>query len=201
MTIETIFPSHILQYSTSIHCTTLHCNASHCTRQDNTTLCNLPNTDYRIALHRTAPRHTTPPPTALPVTLLHGALHSASSPLNMHLLAPTLALAPTPILALGLLLTPVIRTSCSLHNGTRSILSFSFLFLLRYHTMPYHTIPYHTIPLIALHSNGPLLLYSTLLEWNGPACLALVWFKSWTWFIWFGLVWLYYLGLDFVCDD
>ena len=114
-----------IQYNTILYRTVQH----------NTTLCNLPNTDYRIASHRTIPRHTTADCSNYHSSLLHGEQRSSASPLNMHLLTLADALAP----ALGLSLTPVIRTSCSNHNGTRSILaspSFSFI--------PYHTIPHHT---------------------------------------------------------
>ena len=176
MTIETVFPSHKLQYINPLHYTVMHriashditshqntrqCHATqhntiqyitiqyntiqnntilHHTVQHNATLYNLPNTDYRILPHRTAPRHR-----RLLYLSFYSTQHSASSPLNMHLLAPAPTLAP----ALGLLLAPVIRTSCSLHDGTRSILSSSSFFFfdtILCHTIPYHTIPYHTIP-------------------------------------------------------
>ena len=134
---------------------------------------------HRITSHSTRQHYTiyriqiNPAP---PVTLHHGAQRSASSPLNMHLLAPTLAPTPT----LGLLLTLVIRTPCSLHDGTRSILS-SFFFILFYFvfffdTIPHHAVPYHTIPLMAVHSYGPLLLYSSGLDWTRLSLSGLIWF-------------------------
>ena len=138
----TAMPCNATQYNT-IHYYTIqyytkqYDTAPYCTTQRNT----IQSTEYRlshhIALLRATPRHR-----RLLYLSFYSTQHSASSPLNMHLLAPTLALT----LGLGLLLTPVIRTSCSLHDGTRSILSSSssssfFIF----DTILCHTIPYHTI--------------------------------------------------------
>ena len=130
------------------------------------------STEY-ISSHRTAPHRTT-----ADRSTYHSTPRSAASSLNIHLLTPTstLAPAPTPILTpapapavgLGLLLTPVIRTSCSLHDGTRSILSSSFSLIHLLSSIPYHATPCCTIPLLAVHSYGSILLYWTWPDLTSP---------------------------------
>ena len=151
---------------TSITSNTIPHNAvSYRTTQCNTTLYNLSNTDYRIALYRTTADCST-----YHSTLLYGAQRSAASPLNMHLLTLADALAP----ALGLSLTPVIRTSCSNHNGTRSILaSSSSSSPIPHNAIQYHTIPYHTILHLFKLCIATARFYSTGLDWTGAACLSL----------------------------
>ena len=164
------------------------------TVQYNRTLYN--HIKYRLS-HRTVLHRATPPPTALPIIPLHAAQRRPSTCTYSLLLLLLLLLLVLVFFLLRWYGHHVVFAMA--HAASYLLLRFLFF---RYHAAPYHAIPYHTIPLLALHSNGSLLLYSTGLDWIRLSGFGLIWYGLFqVGIVSIGLVWLYCLGLDFVSDD